>query len=368
MFQMAFGLPDGTIRSALAIFIVIGALLTLIAAMANDLGFKVPDALAGVFGTILGFYFGRSGSVETAQASAAVTAASQATSDATKSVADAQVKTIEAQQALQASQDDQTDAVSGDTGAALEVITAIVNELPPPPNPNLQSQLTACANAIKDAKAQGDLTLLKSAYAQLMTSGPLATLLSQDLPGLSPFVTAGTSTLDCARALVSLSMRIRPAVAQLWVARLLRQPYRTELFTPVIDTAYANQLLGQVGDAGALLQPTKGPGATMTASDLVGAALSECGAQQIVDRWSLPISQVAPVVESLQQRAFEMELMKALSADDFKPFNGPSAFFTNLEKVQATPSGQQALDLLMLVLREARNAAVSAVDLLPQGT
>jgi len=62
---MALGVPDVTVRAALVILIVLGALLALIAAIGDDLGLSVPEALAGIFGTILGFYFGRPGSVET---------------------------------------------------------------------------------------------------------------------------------------------------------------------------------------------------------------------------------------------------------------------------------------------------------------
>jgi hypothetical protein len=366
-FQMALGVPDGTIRSALAILIVLGALVALMAGIGKDLQLEVPGALSGIFGTILGFYFGRTGSVETAQASAAVAGAAHSNAQAAQAVSAAKQQAAQSDAAMKTMQDDQAAVLSARADAALSVMSAIAAAIPPPLDPSVQSSLIASRDSLTSANQSANVDDLKAAYARLIDQGPLATLVRAALPNLSTLAGAGTSPIDATRALVALSARLSPAVAQIWVARILRQPYHAELYSPVIDDAYATSLVAQVPAAAMLQAKLKTVIPTLTNTEFVSMVVAEDAAAQLAERSSglISVEDAAPVVDAMQQRSIEFELRKSLTNEDAKPFGDLTALFSNLDKIQSDPSGLRGLDTLMLIVREARKAAVPAIDLLP---
>jgi hypothetical protein len=360
---MSLGVPDGTIRSALAILIVLGALLALIAAIGSELGLVVPDALSGIFGTILGFYFGRPGSVETAKTTAAVAGAAQAA----QAVSAVRQQAAQSDAALKSVQSDQISALSTRADTSLSVTSAIVGDLAPPIDPSIQSALVASREALASAKQSGNLDNIKAAYAKLLDDGPIAALIRAALPTLSGLAGPGTAPADAIKALATLSARLPPSVAQIWTARILKQPYRVELYSPTIDDVYATSLISQVPGASALLNKFQTVLSTMTATEFVKMVVAEDGAAQLAGRssGSIAIADAAPVVDSMQQRSMEVELRKSLTNDDAKPFGDLAALFSSLDKIQLDPTGLRGLDTLMLIVREARKAAIPPTDVLP---
>jgi hypothetical protein len=366
-FQMALGVPDGTIRSSLAILIVLGALLTLIAAIGSELGLHVPDALSGIFGTILGFYFGRPGSVEAAQTSSAMAGAAQSTAQAAQTVSEVKQQAAQSEAALKAVQGDQLSALSAQADSVLSVMSSIVGTVPPPIDPSIQNALVAGRAALDSAKQSANMNELKLAFAKLVNEGPIAALIRSSLSSLSGLARAGTSTIDAIRAFVTLSGRLPPVVAQIWAARVLRQPYRVELYSPAVNDAYATSIIGQVPGGGALLTKLQTVNPSLTTTEFVSMVIAEDGAAQIANRSNglITVEDAVPVVDSMQQRSMEVELRKSLTNDDATPFGDLTALFASLDKVQADPSGLRGLDNLMLIVREARNATISPSDVLP---
>jgi hypothetical protein len=366
--QMALGVPDGTIRSALAILIIVGSLLALIAEMAGkNLGLKVPDVLAGVFGTILGFYFGRTGSVEAGNASRAVASASEATAQATKTVVAANEKTAQATSDLDALKSDQADTLSTRAQAAFTVEKAVVSALPEPVDPAISTGLADAGTALNAAQSDGSFDELTTAYNKLVSQGPIASLIRATLPSLAPLAPPGSSPLDAIRELLTLSAKVPPPAAQLWIARVLRQPYRVELFTPAFDEAQATALIAQVPGASDLYTALLLIIPTLAKAEFVSMSLTEDGAAQMASRskGSIAVDTAAPLVDALQQRAIEAELSKSLTDGDAKPLGGLRMLFANLDTVLTNPAGQSGLDTLMLIVRQARLAGVPATDLVP---
>ncbi len=61
-YALPLGVPRGSIRGVLAIIIVFGSIAFLAISMLKGDAYKFPDALTGILGAILGFYFGKGNS------------------------------------------------------------------------------------------------------------------------------------------------------------------------------------------------------------------------------------------------------------------------------------------------------------------
>jgi hypothetical protein len=380
-FQMALGVPDGTIRSALALLIVFGALLSLIAAVGGDLGFTVPEGLTGVFGTILGFYFGRAGQTDKAMATAAISGATASAEKAQRDVVDARKTTQEAQQQLASVKSDQAQQLAAEADTALDIMSKVAAPAPGDVGKSIQDALTAARTAVDDAKRAGTPEAMKSALTQIAQKGPTAVILDNAARGLAPLAQPNLTASAAARAIIDLSLRLPPSIAPCWTARLLRAPYREGLIAPVIDDAYAKQLMSTVSGSDDLFARLKAQnaavtpadaaltpaGAALTPADFVRLVLREDAAASIAERLNLPSDDagVAATVGLLQQRALEFALTTDIDANEFKVWGGSSAFFAALDKVQASADGLKALDLLMMLVRQARSAGIAASDLLP---
>lgn len=71
--DLPLGLPRGTVRALLALIIVFGSVVFLAVSMAetaNGATYKFPEALTGILGAILGFYFGKGNTGDDGQAAA----------------------------------------------------------------------------------------------------------------------------------------------------------------------------------------------------------------------------------------------------------------------------------------------------------
>ncbi len=366
-FQMALGVPDGTIRSALAFLIVFGALLSLIAAVGGDLGFTVPEGLTGVFGTILGFYFGRAGQTDKAMATAALSGATASAEKAQQDVVEARKTTQAAQQQLASVKSDQAQQLAAEADAALGIMSKVAAAAPGDVGKSIQDALTAARTAVDAAKQAGTPEAMKSALAQIAEKGPTAVILDNATRGLAPLAQPNLTASAAARAIIDLSLRLPPSIAPCWTARLLRAPYREGLIAPVIDDAYAKQLMSTVSGSDDLFARLKAQNAAVTPADFVRLVLHEDAAASIAERLNVPSDDagVAATVGLLQQRALEFALATSIDANEFKVWGGSSAFFAALDKVQASADGLKALDLLMMLVRQARSAGIAASDLLP---
>jgi len=365
--HMALGLPDGSVRAGIAIIIVLGTLLSIMASGVTDLGLKFPEALTGVLGTILGFYFGRSGAADTVQASKAIVQAA---------TADAKDQARQATQALEGNQRVYSADIAAQAGPIFTAAKAAIDAFHPDQSAKLLDDLARAQAAAGAAQTANKPEELKAALDGFQRDGPIAGIVRSFGPALAPLVPGGT-TAAALQALAAVSERLAPAAAQHWVARLLNAPYRDGLIAPVIDDVYASRLITDVPPAQGLVsflqanRPSTAAAnaAPLTPTEIVKLVLREDAVASMADMWHQQQSFAAnwgPVIEALQRRALEIELEGEVPADLIKPFGGFSTFFKALDGVQATgAAGLQALDFLMSTVRAARQAGASAADVLP---
>jgi hypothetical protein len=370
--QMALGVPDGTIRSALAVLIVIGALLTLVAAMGEFLGFKVPEALTGVFGTILGFYFGRAGSVESSQATAAMAGAAQISSEAKEQKAqaahDVAAATASAEDAKKTASATRLKTVMARIDPITRAMDSIIGFAPPTLLAASVAKWKALRDAITAASNTGSLDQLETALAQLSKEGPVAELISQVSPELAPMAKPGQSGADVARALIEFNVTLSPEVAQRWALRVLGLPFRAEVIEPVIDDAYATSLIQSSPISTRLLQELRDkPGDTpVSAANLVRTVLTDDAVATLTEELGGRIAEqdIAAVVEQLQKRAIEQQLERDIPPEKVASFGDLKSLFLAIDRVRASAAGQQALDIVLGIVRRARAAGVPIADLL----
>lgn len=369
--HMALGLPDGSVRAGLAILIVVGSLLSLMGAVFPELGIKTSEALTGVFGTILGFYFGRSGGAESAQAAQAMANAASAGAAAGGVIATAQQQTREAQQNLAESERSRATTLSTSADSLLAAAAALV-ETARGDKAKLTEELAKARGTLEAAKATGKPEPLEEGLKALRSQGPVALLVQGMGPALAPLVTAGT-TAAALRALAEATAKVSPTVAPRWTARLLDAPYREDLVPQAIDEAYAARIMDSVTGAPALLQfmtttrPEGVAGAVSpgNAVEFLKLVLHEAAALTIEDMWeaALPAGWQATVA-AIQRRSLELQLESEIPADLMQPLGGFAAFFRALTAVQSAPQGLLALESFMAIVRAARKAGVPVVDLL----
>lgn len=375
--HMALGLPDGSIRAGLAILIVLGSLLSLMGAVFPELSIKAPEALTGVFGTILGFYFGRGGGAESAEANRALQTAATAGAKVEQAQQQAQQAQQQAQQVekeLVDSQQKRAASAGANAPGLLTAATALLDTLPAPLKTGFGDALATARKTIEDAQASRDLEKVTAAMDSFKTSGPVAGLVADLGSALGSLVPAGT-TVAALRALADTTARLQPIVAQRWTARLMNMPYRHDLFTPAIDVNYARALLAKVANAPGLLEFLKAnrPNATadgfppLNEVEFVKLALSEPAADTIASLWAKtpPPDGWQDTIATLQRRALEMQLEKDIPPDLMQAYGGFTAFFTSLDAVQANENGMRALDAFVSLVGAARAGGVALSDLLP---
>jgi hypothetical protein len=100
---LPLGIPRGSVRAMLALIIVFGSMAFLAVSMwSNGTQYKFPDALTGILGAILGFYFGKGSSTDDGQAVSAVVAAIDKANEASATARQAQADAASASEALNA--------------------------------------------------------------------------------------------------------------------------------------------------------------------------------------------------------------------------------------------------------------------------
>jgi uncharacterized membrane protein required for colicin V production len=370
--QMGLGVPDGTIRSALAVLIVLGALLALVAAIGKDeLGFTIPETLTGVFGTILGFYFGRAGSVEASQATAVVVNAAQMTSQASQQIAESKEKTAmaeaSAQAAVKTASATRLKAVVARIGPIEQAMESIIAFAPQSLLGGSVTKWQQLRETLTVAASAGTLDQLETALDQLGKQGPVATLLQQVSPALAPMAQPGQSPGAAARMLIELTLTLAPEVAQRWALRVLGLPFRPEVIDPVIDDAYAADLIKSSVVASRILenlQASLGPVA-MSATHLVKLVLTDDALATLTETLAgVAAEDLAAMVEQLQKHALEQQLEHDVPTDRAAPFGGLGTLLEAVDRVRSTQEGMQALDIVLGIVRRARSVGVPIADLL----
>ncbi len=277
--DLPLGVPRGTVRAVLAVILVFGSVVFLAVSMLgteSGVVYKFPEALTGILGAILGFYFGKGSSGEDGQAVSAVAAASADARAAIGTAADARAQAdaarrqaADAQQSLGAVQA-QHDALAGHqldhirTGlqAGADIGRVVASSLPG----SFGTEVGAAADALAQTAATvadlstGDLGGAVQKATQLAQQAasnmPVVQVLAKAAPMIASALGGAIPPVALIAALVSAGSLLSAAAYGRWIARVMDAPYTPEQFSPtVFDSNAARSLIAQGAGADAGIRP-----------------------------------------------------------------------------------------------------------------
>lgn len=409
---MPLGVPEGTVRACIGLFIIVLGVAAIV--FQRQLGLGTTGELAGLLGTVLGFYFGtrttsgdreaareatRTAAEKTAEAAAAGERAEAALARV-EGIREEAARTAEAE-ATARSTLGQAERIATNARTIAEVVASVAPGLPLARTAARVS--TLAESAIAAAKAAADGTVDKDAVAdaagravslvaEISGEDPLAKLVAGATGGLGgalkgaaglaaaiggPLGLAGAVLIGAAGA-----FRIGTEHYRRWVARVLDRPYGLDLYpegltdapmalaalevSPIFRRVYGETILAprDLAAARALLTAALGPeAATLIPSGggaLRPAPISEGGA------FATTI-ELEEGIQQFRRAVLERILDQADSAPVAVPLPGgpiavpQEALRQTVDAVREDPGGAAALD--QLALAGARLAREPGVDI-----
>jgi hypothetical protein len=269
---------------------------------------------------------------------------------------------------LASAQESRFKAVASRVDPISRALDTIVDFAPPDLLGDSGTKWTQLRDGIAAAISSRSLDQLQATLDRLGKEGPVAALLQRLSPALAPMAQSGQTAADIARALIEFHVTLAPEVAQRWALRVLGLPFRAELLDPVIDDAFATALIKSSPIAMRIVETVRidDDNALISATHLVSSVLTDDAVATLTEELDGKVSpaDIATMVEQLQKRAVEQQLERDIPAEKVAVFGGLKALFDSLDRVRATDEGQQALDVLLGIVRRARSIGVSIADLL----
>jgi hypothetical protein len=308
---MPLGVPEGTVRACIGLFIIVLGIAAIV--FQRQLGLGTTGELAGLLGTVLGFYFGTrtsAGEREAAREATRTAAEKTAEAEAAKRRAEtvlAREGEIRAEAARTAEAEakarstlDEAGRIAANARTVAEVVASVAPDLPLARTAARVTTLADSAIAVVKSAAGGTVdqgavaeaaNRAASLVAEIGGEDPLAKLVSGATGGLAgalkgaaglasavggPLGLAGAVLLGAVGA-----FRIGTEHYRRWVARVLDRPYGLDLYpegltdapmalaalevAPIFRRVYGETILAprDLAAARALLAAALGPEATM---------------------------------------------------------------------------------------------------------
>jgi uncharacterized membrane protein len=369
------GLPRGTVRALLALVVVFGSVALLAISMAVPQTYKFPDALVGILGAILGFYFGKNGASTDGQAIAAVAAANADARDAKSESQDAQAQTAVANQALQDTRmkhdtlaSDRLDDISGDLQDAVDIGQGLAKVLPGKFGQSIATATQVVSNTLTTVSdlRKGDLSGAVQQASQIVAGVapnlPVVNVLAQAIQAIGPVLGGSIPPLALLTTIVSIGSKLGSVAYAHWVARIMDMPYTPEQFSPkLFDSNAAISVITQVPTVFKAFRPQLAAGDREAALDVVHLALAGDGGEALVKKYPQAFAGLAqPSVESavrdLQKAALDFILGNEVPPDAAKNVGGLSQLLRAVDKVRGNPDASAALDLVMTTAKTLEGA------------
>ncbi len=286
MKALPLGVPEGSVRAAIGVFIVVLGLGAIV--FQRALGLGTTGEIAGLLGTVLGFYFGarssgaeREAAAETARQ--AVERAAEAEAGRVRAEAEAagvRAEALRAEAHSRAASDTEERTKLAEAGriaahvrAAADAIAAIAPDLPIAREAARAAGIAETTLAVVAQAGAGDLAGAAARAAALASdlagNDPLATLLAEGARGLTPVLAnaggiaaAVGGPLGLAGAVIAGAIgavRVGAEHYRRWTARVLDRPYGLDLYpegladapmalaaleaSPIFRRAYAEAIL-----------------------------------------------------------------------------------------------------------------------------
>jgi len=375
------GLPRGTVRALLALLIVFGSVALLAISIAAPT-YKFPDALVGILGAILGFYFGKNGASTDGQAVAAVTAANadarvaiQQASDAKAESRDAQAQTVAAHQALQDTKEqhdalasDRLDDITSDLQGAIDVGQSLAKVLPDKFGQPIATATDVVSNTLTTVTdlRKGDLAgavqQATKIVDQVAPNLPVVNVLAKAAQAIGPILGGSIPPLALLTTVISIGSKLGSVAYAHWVARIMDLPYTPEQFSPkLFDSNAAISVISQVPIVLKALRPQLAAGNRDLALDVMHLALAGDGGEALLQKYpgmfaGLAQPSVQSAVRDLQRAALDYVLGSEVPPDAAQAVGGLGPLLNAVDKVRANRDASAALDLVMTTAKTLEGA------------
>ncbi len=380
-YGLPLGVPRGSIRAVLAIIIVFGSIAFLAISMLKGDEYKFPDALTGILGAILGFYFGKGNSDDGQAVQAVVAANADARDSQTKAneataraqVAETQVGAVSQSLAdVQAKHDDlassHLDRITGNLQEAASIGQTLSTLLPGSFGKTVGEAAGALSGTLTTITElrKGDLADAVQQAGTLLTQAtpnlPVVSVLTQAAQVIGPVLGTAVPPAAFITTILGIGSKLSAAAYTRWIARIMDQPYTPEQFSPtVFDSNTAQSLITQVPALTQALGPQIEAGGNDVALEVVQLALTADGAASLAAKFPEAFTGMAPAtldqaVRDLQKAALDFVLAKDLSPDAGAPLGGNTAMLQAIDKIRASPSASAGLDAVMTTVTALRQA------------
>jgi hypothetical protein len=375
------GVPRGTVRAFLALVIVFGSVAFLALSMVVP-QYKFPDALVGILGAVLGFYFGKNGGSTEGQAMAAVAAAHADARNAMKQAGDAkaesqdaQAQTAAANQALEdaktkhdALASDRLDHITKGLQDAVDVGQSLAQVLPGKFGQSIATGTQVVSGTLMTVNdlRKGDLSQAVQQATkivdQVAPNLPVVNVLAKAVQTLGPVLGGSIPPLALITTIVSIGSKLGAVAYAHWIARIMDLPYTPSNFSAkVFDSNDAISVITQVPTVLNAFRPQLAAGDRELALDVVHLALAGDGGEALIKKYPQAFAGVAhPLVESavrdLQKAALDFILGNEVPPEVTKDVGGLGPLLQAVDKVRGNPEASAALDLVMTTAKTLKSA------------
>jgi hypothetical protein len=371
------GLPRGTVRAVLALVIVFGSVALLAISMSVPEIYKFPDAMVGILGAILGFYFGKSGNSSDGQAIAAVQAANADAHDANQQASaakaqtqDAQAQTAAANKALQdakAKHDtiagSRLDDITSDLQDAVAVGQSISKVLPGKFGQSLATATEAVSNTLTTVSdlRKGDLAgaiqQATTVVNQVAPNLPVVSVLAKAAAAIGPVLGGSIPPVALITTIVSIGSKLGSVAYSHWVARIMDMPYTPEQFSAKLFDS--NNAIAVIEQVPAVLKGYRAAGMVgdrAAALDMVQLALTDEGVEALVKKYpqlfaGLAQPSIEAAVRDLQKAALDFVIDAELPPDAAKAVGGLPPLLRAVDQIRSNPDASAALDMVMTTVK-----------------
>jgi len=371
------GLPRGTVRAVLALVIVFGSVALLAISMSVPEIYKFPDAMVGILGAILGFYFGKSGNSTDGQAVAAVQAANADARDAIQQANAAQAQTqnaqTEAAAAKQAVEDakvkhdtlagNRLDDITGDLQTAVSVGQSLSKVLPGKFGQSLATATEAVSNTLttvtdlRKGDLAGAIQQATNVVNQVAPNLPVVSVLAKAAAAIGPVLGGSIPPVALITTIVSIGSKLGSVAYSHWVARIMDMPYTPEQFSPkLFDSNAAVAVITQVPTVLKALRPQLAAGDRGAALDVVQLALAGDSGDELVKKYpqafaGLAQPSIEAAVRDLQKAALDFVIGSELPPDAAKDVGGLTPLLKAVDQIRGNPDASAALDMVMTTVK-----------------
>jgi hypothetical protein len=350
--RLPFGVPEGTIRSTLALVIVLVSLGFVALSMLAGGDGKLPEVLVGILGTVLGFYFGSRTSAEGGgrQALQQVAAADRQRDQAVDEARKTRLGGL-------------LEKARVGVGAARVLTKVLPQEMADKVNRIVNvvdKGLHTADQLASGGQTQEALAEVGKAVSVLDRDHPIREVLSRAASSFAQVLGPVVPPLAIAGVVVAVGAKLAGAAYDRWVARVLNAPYTPELFPPtVIDASVAMSMVRSSPVFRRAFADEMQQGNLQFIRQLVHEALSEdaddilWAREEVASRFEDKV-ELERGLDEIQRAAMTAEVSKDVDPELVANVGGMDKFLAAVDKLNTDEAAQRDLDTIVLMADELK--------------